>query len=121
MLSIDKCMPCHFLRIEENKKLAEEKRKKEYVEKWGNYLAINFYEWGDINSTPKLFYRDKSFFERLDEWKIPITEELRKACIDNENKSLYITCAPLSTELLISTTKYGLNKLHDEYEVERRF
>lgn len=83
-----------------------------YNNSYTNYsdrCDLTFYEWSDLESTPKKFTSASSFFKFLDECKISYND-LQK----NEFKTKYImhaTCFPNSNVLALSNSKNNLTTL----------
>ena len=65
----------------------------------GNYCKINFYEWSNINSTPKFFPYTTEFYRFLDKCKINLTDE-QNTEIKN-NYGCHIMCIPGTHDIII--------------------
>ena len=65
-----------------------------------------FYEWSNLNSTPKTFTRGKDFFEFLDKCKIGYTQKQKNDF--NIYYNFFATCIQGKAELLLAKTELEL-------------
>ncbi len=127
----------HYDRLKEEekrKKEEEEKKREEYLEKYGTRyptsaqlrnegrdayaygsggFCIKFFEWSNLESTPRTFCNTKYFFDFLDNNSIKYSNEDRKFLLNSTYA--YCTCIRGKAELLISTTLTGLHTLLEKY------
>lgn len=73
--------------------------------------VIYFYEWSDVNRTPRIFYTLKAFEKFLNDSQIYLVGWQREVIINLPNR--YITCKKGSKELII---KCGYESLRREIE-----
>jgi hypothetical protein len=75
---------------------------------------LSFFEWSDLDSTPKKFNSGSEFFKFLDSCKISYNDsqktEFRTKYI------LYATCFPNSNVLALSNSKNNLSTLLNKYK-----
>lgn len=75
---------------------------------------LTFYEWSDLDSTPKKFNSATSFFKFLDDSKISYVDSQK-----SEFKTkyiLYATCFPNTNILALSNSKVNLTTLVNKYK-----
>lgn len=81
----------------------------------GDYIKVNFYEWSDINRSPRYFPYSTEFYRFLDASKLNLTNE-QNALIKSCN-GCHITCAPGSHDLIVGSSyedlkgKFNLTKI----------
>ena len=75
----------------------------------GGYVSIYFYEWSNLNATPKKFTTYREFFKFLEDCSIEITESQRNLAYNMY--SIYAVCKKNEPKLMISSTYCGLRLL----------
>ncbi len=86
-----------------------------YSSSYTNYSDIcmaHFFEWSDLKSSPKEFRKPSEFLKFLKDCGITYTEEQEKTI--KTVYTMYATCVPNESKLLIAFTKYGLEKQYEE-------
>lgn len=77
----------------------------------GYYINVHFYEWSDINSSPRIFPYTTNFYKFLDKCQINLTQEQND--IFKTKNGCHITCIPGTHDLIVSTS---YEKLKEDYE-----
>ena len=75
----------------------------------GGYVTIYFYEWSNLDSTPKKFTSYREFFKFLDDCNIEITESQRSMAYNMY--SIYAVCKKGEARVMLASTHYGLRLL----------
>lgn len=77
----------------------------------GYYINVHFYEWSNINSSPRIFPYSVEFYKFLDSCKINLTQEQND--LFRNNNGCHITCVPGTHNLIVALS---YEKLKEEYE-----
>lgn len=77
------------------------------------FCNISFYEWSDINSTPKKFATHRQLLEWLDNCNLLMSDAMYSALVPL--KEAYMTCKPNSNELIMSNNYDELKQLMSTY------
>lgn len=102
---------------EDFKSYLEECNKISYNTSYTNYsdrCDLSFYEWSDLDSTPKKFSSGSEFFKFLDSCKISYVDSQK-----SEFKTkyiLYATCFPDTNILALSNSKVNLTTLINKHK-----
>lgn len=121
-----------YLKEEESKKTTSYGYNSQYYQYGGSFQStqktdanvdkdrclIFFYEWSNVSSASKTFTSKKTFFEFLNESKITITP-IQKDDIEKNTtlKSIFITCIPSQSRIIMADTWYNLNELLITYKM----
>lgn len=80
--------------------------------RWGP-LNIYFYEWSNLNSTPRHFTTYFNFFRFCVESNIVVTNDIRNKLYGMDN-TIYVVCKQDKPELLFANAFQELQKLFNE-------
>lgn len=77
------------------------------------FCNISFYEWSNIDSTPKKFATHRQILEWLDNCGLLMSDAMYSALVPL--KEAYMTCKPNSNELIMSNNYDELKQLMSTY------
>ena len=81
----------------------------------GDYVNLFFYEWSDINSTPRHFPNTTELYKFIDECKLNLTDEINDKF--KRTAGCHMICIPGTHDLIIAET---LQDLRREFESKSR-
>ena len=111
-----------YATVEKHLKRVKEDEEKEIAERRNNnpfyssYFNVRFYEWSNLNSTPKIFQTSFAFFQFLKECNISYTDTQR-SMVYAATGVVYATCKYGEASLLVGSTMGSLKVLLDTSHV----